>query len=82
MGNVIEVFDLVVSLPGDGGPWLALCCDRCIEPENSEFARLCLKEFGCGETRLTADELARRRAAAARAIRSSQTFQYAAKVRD
>jgi hypothetical protein len=72
MGNVIEDLDLTASL-GDGGLWPALCCDRCIEPENSELARLCLKEFGWGETLLTADEFARRRAAAARAIRSSQT---------
>ena len=41
---------------------------------NSEFARLCLNEFGWGETRFTADELALRLAAAARAIRSEHCF--------
>jgi hypothetical protein len=65
----MEDFDFVANLGGDVDLVLPpeLCWERCV---NSELARLCLNELGCGETRLTAEELALRRAAAAKAIRS------------
>ena len=67
----MEDFDFVANLGGDVDLLLPpeLCCERCV---NSELARLCLNEFGCGETRFTAEELALRLAAAAKAIRSEK----------